>query len=332
MGEAQGQLTADTADLKMTADALAEDAAILEDAKQDCQAKAVEFEALVKSRSEELEALAKAQTAISEKTGGAESFSYGLTQTSFLQLSRSGLSPSGGLAKFGAVWKIRELAKSEHSLELAQLASRVASAMHAETSTGGVNTHVQHVVDTVKVEKPEIINQTVQKSIIQEKTRHVEIQVLQIVKKTVEIPGTLLQFTDKVVDNPVVVQRQISIVVRTVQKITDIPQLQCIDKVIDVPVGLDAQVPLVRVVAETAEISQLACETCVKDSIFMIAGEINVAGKCHHETVVRGIAQNLSSAGSKWLNRGSMQQQQHQDKPPEATRQTTTEGRRRRER
>ena len=321
LGEAQGQLTADTADLKMTADALAEDAAILEDAKQDCQAKAVEFEALVKSRSEELEALPKAQTVISEKTGGAESFSYGLTQTSFLQLSRSVLSPSGGLAKFGAVRKIRELAKSEHSLELAQLASRVASAMHAETSTGGVNTHVQHVVDTVKVEKPEIINQTVQKSIIQEKTRHVEIQVLQIVKKTVEIPGTLLQFTDKVVDNPVVVQRQIPIVVRTVQKITDIPQLQCIDKVIDVPVGLVAQVPLVRVVAETTEISQLACETCVKDNIFMIAREINVAGKCHHETVVRGIAQNLSSVGSKWLNRGSMQQQQHQDKPPQATRQ-----------
>ena len=42
-------------------------------------------------------------------------------------------------------------------------------------------------------------------------------------------------------------------------------------------------------------------------------------GKCHHETVVRGIAQNLSSVGSKWLNRGSMQQQQHQDKPPQAT-------------
>ena len=133
LGEAQGQLTADTADLKMTADVLAEDTATLEEVKQDCQAKAVEFEASVKSRSEELEALAKAQTVISEKTGGAETFSYGLTQTSFLQLSRSVLSSRGGLAKFGAVRKIRELAKSEHSLELAQLASRVASAMHAET-------------------------------------------------------------------------------------------------------------------------------------------------------------------------------------------------------
>ena len=36
LGEAQGQLTTDTADLKMTADALVEDEATLEDAKQDC--------------------------------------------------------------------------------------------------------------------------------------------------------------------------------------------------------------------------------------------------------------------------------------------------------
>jgi len=134
--ETQGQLTTDTADLKMTKDALAEDTAALENTKQDCQAKAAEFEAATNSRSEELEALAKARAVISEKTGGAESFSYGLTQTSFLQLSRSVLSSRGGLAKFEAVRKIRELAKSEHSLELAQLASRVASAMHAESSNG----------------------------------------------------------------------------------------------------------------------------------------------------------------------------------------------------
>ena len=132
----KSQLTTDTADLKMTEDALAEDTAALEDTTRDCQAKAVEFETATNGRSEELDAHAKARAVISQKTGGAESFSYGLTQTSFLQLSRSVPSSRGGLAKFGAVRKIRELAKSEHSLELAQLASRVASAMHAETSTG----------------------------------------------------------------------------------------------------------------------------------------------------------------------------------------------------
>ena len=35
---------------------------------------------------------------------------------------------------------------------------------------------------------------------------------------------------------------------------------------------------------------KVACESCVKDNMFMVAGEITVAGKLHHETVVRGVA------------------------------------------
>ena len=268
LDEVQGQLTTDTADLKMTGDDLAEDTAALEDTMRDCQVEAVEFETATNGRSGELDAYAKAN--------------HGFTQTLFLQLSRSVLSPSGGLTKFEAVWKTKELAENEHSLELAQFASRVASAMHAETR---------------------IVKQTVQRPIIQEKisrvTKHVEVQ--------------LLQFTDKVVDIPVVVQRQIPIAVQTVQKTIESSQLQDIDEVVDVPVGLVEQVPLVRVMAETSEISQLACETCVKDNMFLIAGEINVAGKCHQEIVVRDTAQNWSIVGS-----GSKQQQQHQ---AQATRQ-----------
>ena len=77
----------------------------------------------------------------------------------------------------------------------------------------GVNTHVQHVVNAVEVEKSEIIEGTVQrkKPIIQEKinqvTRHVEIPVLKIIEKTVETPVTLLQFTDKVVNILFLAQR-----------------------------------------------------------------------------------------------------------------------------
>ena len=66
--------TKEEEDLKMTEDALTEHTAALEDTTQDCHSKAAKFEAAVKSRSEELEALAKARTVISEKTGGAESF------------------------------------------------------------------------------------------------------------------------------------------------------------------------------------------------------------------------------------------------------------------
>ena len=59
------------------------------------------------------------------------------------------------------------------------------------------NTHVQHVVNAVEVEKSDIIEETRQKPIIQEKINQVT--------KHVEIP--LLQFMNKVVDIPVVAQR-----------------------------------------------------------------------------------------------------------------------------
>ena len=65
-----------------------------------------------------------------------------------------------------------------------------------------VNTHVQHVVNTVEVEKPKIIKETVQskKPIIQE-------QINQVTKR-IEVPQ--VQFLDKADDMPVVVQRQVS--------------------------------------------------------------------------------------------------------------------------
>ena len=68
-----------------------------------------------------------------------------------------------------------------------------------------------------------------------------------------EVP--LSQFNDKVVDNPVVAQRQIYMVL-TVQKSIEIPQLQVTDQVNDVPVVLVTQVPRVLVVEKTTEIPQ----------------------------------------------------------------------------
>ena len=117
----EDQLVTDTADLKMTVDTLAEDTAAFEDTMQDClaiQTKAADLDVHTnKSLSEELEALAKAKAVISEKRDDAE-----------YRDNRSVLSSRGGLAT--------ELSKSENLIELAQLASRVDSAMHAETSNG----------------------------------------------------------------------------------------------------------------------------------------------------------------------------------------------------
>ena len=71
------QLTTDTADLKMTKDALAEDTTAFEDITQDCLVcqtkKAADLEVYTnKSLSEELEALVKAKIVISDKTDDAE--------------------------------------------------------------------------------------------------------------------------------------------------------------------------------------------------------------------------------------------------------------------
>ena len=89
-----------------------------------------------------------------------------------------------------------------------------------------VNTGVQQVVNAVEVEKSKIIEETVQKPIIQEKinqeTKHVEVPL---------------------------VQRQI-LMVQTVQKTMEIPQLQCVDKVVDNP-----EVPQVQVSEKTVEIT-----------------------------------------------------------------------------
>ena len=38
---------------------------------------------------------------------------------------------------------------------------------------------------------------------------------------------------------------------------------------------------------------KVACETCVKDNMFMKAGEITVVGKLLHETVARGVVSNI---------------------------------------
>ena len=147
------------------------------------------------------------------------------------------------------------------------------------TTQRGVNTHVQHVANAVEVEKPKIIELTVQrkKFTIQEKinrgTKPIEfpqaqfldkagdmpvvvqrqVSTAQTVQKAVEVPP--LQSVNRVVDIPVLAQRQISM--ETVQKTIEISQLKHTDHVDDVPVVLIVQVPQVQVVAETVEIPQL---------------------------------------------------------------------------
>jgi len=117
-GEAKS--TAD-GDLGVTSKELAADLDTKATLHHDCMTKAEDFEAEVKSRGEELKALAEAKKAIVDNTGGATDISYGLNQVSFLQKGQT--SPSFEVERL-----VRDLARKENSASLAQLAQRIAGA------------------------------------------------------------------------------------------------------------------------------------------------------------------------------------------------------------
>jgi len=108
-------------DLEVTNKALAEDRRTLGNLHMDCMTKAQDFEAETTSRGEELKALAFAKKAVVENTAGATGQQYSFLQTQI----RSSLD----LSTTEAVQFIKNLAKKQHSAELAQLASRISSAM-----------------------------------------------------------------------------------------------------------------------------------------------------------------------------------------------------------
>ena len=146
----------------------------------------------------------------------------------------------------------------EQTIPAIPLAEKIVELLVIQTRQS-VNAHVQHVVNTVEVEKSEIIEETVQrmKHIIQEKinqaTKHIKIPQVQFLDKADDM---LVDVQRQIpVDIPVLAQRQISMD-QTVQKTMEIPQLQCADHVNDVPVVLVAQVPRVLVVEKTTEIPQ----------------------------------------------------------------------------
>merc|ERR1719217_674025 len=93
---------------------------------------AADHEATMKSRAEELKALALAKEALTETTSGAVSQSY-----SFLEVtSGSALQTRADLANAEIVNLVKKLAKENHSTALAQLASRIAAAVRYGAAAG----------------------------------------------------------------------------------------------------------------------------------------------------------------------------------------------------
>merc|ERR1740129_2010812 len=126
---AEGELAVTSADLS-------EDTKTLATLHHDCLTGAQDFEAATKSRAEELKALAEAKKAISENTAGAETVTYGLAQVSLLQLARLRLSSGVEVANLEVVRFMRDLARKQGSAGLAQLASRMASAISSGIGSG----------------------------------------------------------------------------------------------------------------------------------------------------------------------------------------------------
>merc|ERR1719157_343827 len=115
-------------DLEVTSKDLAEDINSKSNVHQDCMNAAEEFELATKSRGEELNALATAKKVITEATGGATGQSY-----SFLQVQ---INSAADLAKLEAVRFVRDLARKTNAPALAQLASRMSSAMRLGAAAG----------------------------------------------------------------------------------------------------------------------------------------------------------------------------------------------------
>jgi peptidoglycan hydrolase CwlO-like protein len=119
-------------DLAVTSKALSEDIKQLADTHHDCMTKAQDFELEMKSRAEELKALAEAKKIITEMTGGATSQTY-----SFLQVTaQSRLKTGADLANFEAVRKVEALARRLGSTALAQLAQRMDAAARLSGASG----------------------------------------------------------------------------------------------------------------------------------------------------------------------------------------------------
>jgi len=130
-----------TGDLSATSKDLASDVQSKASLQHDCMTKASIFEAETRSRAEELKALAEAKKVIQEATGAAA-----LGQLALVQVARSTSSSD----QKEAVRLVRDLARKDGSAALAQLASRVASAMHSQDPFGKIKGLISDMIEKLE--------------------------------------------------------------------------------------------------------------------------------------------------------------------------------------
>merc|ERR1719456_707964 len=119
-------------DLALTVKSLANAEETLATAQTTCMTVAADHEATVKARTEELTVLAEALKILQSSTGGAAEKAY-----SFIQVdTRSSLHTRADLANAEVVNLIKRLADQQHSMALAQLASKINAVLRFGSTSG----------------------------------------------------------------------------------------------------------------------------------------------------------------------------------------------------
>merc|ERR1719440_758606 len=121
-------------DLAETVKGLTQDNKALATASSTCMTVAADHDATVKSRTEELTAIATAKKILGETTSGAETQTYSFIQVASKTVSK--LQTRADLANAEVVRLVKKLAKDHHSAALSQLASRISSVIRYGAAGG----------------------------------------------------------------------------------------------------------------------------------------------------------------------------------------------------
>jgi hypothetical protein len=132
--KANGQSVKATSEgeLSMTKESLAKSEKTLRNMGSSCKTAVEDHDASVKSREEELQALAEAKKVLSQNVGAADSKVYSFIQTE----SHPAISTRTDLVNVEVVNVLRQLARNQKSTALSQLANRVSATVRFGTRTG----------------------------------------------------------------------------------------------------------------------------------------------------------------------------------------------------
>jgi hypothetical protein len=125
-----------TGDLAETNKFLDNSANVLKTTGTTCMTVAADHEATMKSRAEELAAIANAKKLLTENTSEASGQTYSFFQLVQTTETGSSLRTRADLANAEIVNLVKKLARDQHSATLAQLASRIAAVIKYGSSTG----------------------------------------------------------------------------------------------------------------------------------------------------------------------------------------------------